>query len=157
MHICIIRVFRRFVALPPDVKRLQHIQHTATHCNTLQHTSTHCNTLQHIKRTATHCNTLQQTRIVRSFPCVPARYTTPATLATHCNTLQHTATHCNTLPRTTTHTTHTPHCNTLQHTRILRGFSFAPAQFTTPLLDCCAGLCDIAQCLPRLQLRCYVP
>jgi len=27
---------------------LQHIQHTATHCNTLQHTATHCNTLQHV-------------------------------------------------------------------------------------------------------------
>ena len=25
---------------------LQHIQHTATHCNTLQHTATHCNTLR---------------------------------------------------------------------------------------------------------------
>ena len=33
---------------------LKHMQHTATHCNTLQHTATHCNTLQH---TATHCNT----------------------------------------------------------------------------------------------------
>jgi len=48
-----------------------HLQHTATHCNTLQLTATHCNrpcvwlqrpvqhtgnTLQH---TATHCNTLQ--------------------------------------------------------------------------------------------------
>jgi len=59
---------------------LSHMQHTATHCNTLQHTETHCNTLQH---TATHCNTLQH-------------------IATHCNTLQHTATHCNTLQHTAT-------------------------------------------------------
>jgi len=51
-----------------------HLQHCATHCNTLRHTATHCNTLQH---TATHCNALLHT-------------------ATHCNTLQHTATHCNT-------------------------------------------------------------
>ena len=35
-----------------------HLQHTATHCNTLQHTAPHCNTLQH---TATHCNTLPHT------------------------------------------------------------------------------------------------
>ena len=27
---------------------LLHMQHTATHCNTLQHTATHCNTLQHM-------------------------------------------------------------------------------------------------------------
>jgi len=32
-----------------------HVQHTATHCNTLQYTTRHCNALQH---TATHCNTL---------------------------------------------------------------------------------------------------
>jgi len=37
------------------VLELQHIEHTATHCNTMQHIATHCDTLQH---TATHCNTL---------------------------------------------------------------------------------------------------
>ena len=36
----------------------RHLQHTATHTNTLQHIATHCNTLQHA---ATHCNTLQHT------------------------------------------------------------------------------------------------
>ena len=55
-----------------------HLQHTATHCNTLQHTTTHCNALQDIATdgglrgcTAAHSDTLQLT-------------------ATHCNTLQHT-------------------------------------------------------------------
>ena len=54
-----------------------HLQHTATHCNTLQHNATHCNTLQHtttlrcalpcsdpLQQTATHCNTLQHTALV---------------------------------------------------------------------------------------------
>jgi len=36
-----------------------HLQHTATHCNTLQHTATHCNTLQHtLQHPALHYNTL---------------------------------------------------------------------------------------------------
>jgi len=41
-------------------ERMTHLQHTATHCNTLQHTATHCNTLQHtdvIKYASVgHCN-----------------------------------------------------------------------------------------------------
>jgi len=48
--------------VPQSVSLLQHtvlhLQHTATHCNTLQHTATHGNTRQH---TTTHCNTLQHT------------------------------------------------------------------------------------------------
>ena len=57
-----------------------HLQHTATHCNTLQLTATHCNRpCVWLQRPVQHTgNTLQHT-------------------ATHCNTLQHTATHCNTL------------------------------------------------------------
>jgi len=29
---------------------LRHLQHNATHCNTMQRTATHCNTLQHTMR-----------------------------------------------------------------------------------------------------------
>ena len=40
---------------------LQHLQNTATRCNTLQHTATHCNTLQHTATPATPYNPLQHT------------------------------------------------------------------------------------------------
>jgi len=54
---------------------LSHVQHTATHCNTLQHTATYCNTLQ---PTIAYCYTLLHT-------------------AKYCNLLQHIANHCNIL------------------------------------------------------------
>jgi len=89
-----------------------HLQHTATHYNTLQHTATHCNALHPLvhttglcacQHTATRCNTLQHNTLATHLQH------TCNTLATHCNTLQLTATHCNTLQHTATH------CNTLLH------------------------------------------
>ena len=73
---------------------LQHLQRTATHCNTLQHTAPHCNILQH---TAIRWNTLQHTATYCNTTC--NRYALLCAhmqeiLATHCNTLHHTATHC---------------------------------------------------------------
>ena len=62
----------------PHIERNLHLQHTATHCNTLEHTATpatYYNTLQHVGTHCNNCNILQH-------------------IATHCNTLQHTATHC---------------------------------------------------------------
>ena len=58
-----------------------HLQHCATHCNTLQHTATHCNTLQH---TATHFYTLARCFFFRHCP----------RSLQNCNTLRRTATHC---------------------------------------------------------------
>ena len=99
--------------------RKVHMQHTATHFNTLQlallvtifstmkvllqHTATHCSALQHtlsvtifstrtvyLQHNATHCNNLL-VRSEHSYICYALQQT-----ATHCNALQHTATHCNT-------------------------------------------------------------
>jgi len=73
------------------MKKMQHLRHTVTRCDTLQHTATSCNTLKHcstlMQHTATHCNLLQLA-------------------ATCCNTSQHTAAQLNTLQ----------HAETLQHT-----------------------------------------
>jgi len=76
--------------------RAIHLQHTATHCNTLQHAASHYNTLQHTatfthSHSATHCDTPQHTATL-----------THLHFATHCNTLQHPATPCNTLQHTAT-------------------------------------------------------
>ena len=87
-----------------------HLQHTATHYNTLQHNATQCNALHPLvhttglcacQHTATRCNTLQHNTLATHLQH------TCNTLATH---LQHTATHCNSLQLTATHS------NTLQHT-----------------------------------------
>ena len=61
-----------------EVKCVQAVLHTATHCNALQHTAAHCNTLQH---TATCCNTLQRTCVQEVIswihvqrPCTPVTH-----------------------------------------------------------------------------------
>jgi len=101
------------------------LQHKTSRCNTPQHTARHCKlrltplTLQHIAHTATHCNTLQHIfgticnkRATRVWMSACIHCTTLSHTATqykihsalqhtalHCNTLQHTATHCNALQR----------------------------------------------------------
>ena len=54
-HITCIRSFHGISTFALDGLKLNILQHTATHRNTLQLTATQCNTLQH--HTATHCST----------------------------------------------------------------------------------------------------
>jgi len=82
------------------IRRLDALQHTATHCNTLEHYtlvlhfavmerqrlvgSLHCNTLQHTTTQVLHFAVMELQRLVGSI---------------HCHTLPHTVTHCHTLQR----------------------------------------------------------
>jgi len=76
---------------------LVHVQHTATHCNTLQRNAP-CDAMQH---NALYCNSKEMFKAQ-----VPR-------VRSHCNTLELTATHCNARQLTATHG------NTLQHTLFL--------------------------------------
>jgi len=77
-----------------DSCKVQHCQHTATHCNTLQHTATHCSTL---KRTTTRCNTLKHTgaACTMGLPQYVQNSGTHTAINSR-NTLHHTAIYCNT-------------------------------------------------------------
>jgi len=76
-----------------DSCKVQHCQHTATHCNTLQHTATHCSTL---KRTTTRCNTLKHTgaACTMGLPQYVQNSGTHTAINSR-NTLHHTAIYCN--------------------------------------------------------------
>jgi len=136
---------------------LQHMQYTATHCNSLQHTATHCNTqlfterkcccntCRILKHTATHYSTLQLTA---------TRYNTQPFIDHTCcakpKALQHTATHCNTPQRTALwkNAKAAPsqkHCNTLQHTVKHSPWQSANAASSQKLTQC--------QCSNRRDFR----
>ena len=56
-----------------------HMQHTATHCNTLQHTATHCNTLQiRAQATCVSAHTCM-------YACAYYSHATHCNAATNCN------------------------------------------------------------------------
>jgi len=83
-----------------DMSTCSHLQHAATHCNSLQNTTTCSNrkmsTCTQLQHTVTHCNTRE---------CVIVTHMNLTGTCAHCDTLnilQHTATHCNTLQHAAT-------------------------------------------------------
>ena len=86
-------------ARPYTATHLQHMQITATHCNTRQRThNTRQYTVTHTQHTATYCNCPPPAFSI----CMLARlYCLSFPVVAHCDTLKHTATHRNTLQQHT--------------------------------------------------------